>query len=172
MGLKTRASAIATPCEIVSPDNSLLTFSRKRAIGKTPAYSWYLSTPIAENPFIIFEAEDKTAMKAFLGRLVISALGLGLTAYIVPGIRIGSIPTLIFAALLLGMVNAVIKPLFFILTLPITILTLGLFLLVINASMLALVAALLPGFTISTFFSAVVGSIVLSIFSWLVSSTK
>jgi putative membrane protein len=75
------------------------------------------------------------------------------------------------AALLLGFVNAVVRPLLIFFTLPITILTLGLFLLVINAAMLGLVAAMLDRFAISGFWSALAGAIVVSLVSWLVSST-
>jgi putative membrane protein len=77
--------------------------------------------------------------------------------------------TLLGAALFLGLVNAVIRPIIIVLTLPITILTLGLFLLVINAGMLALVASLFDAFKIAGFGSALLGSIVVSITGWLAS---
>jgi putative membrane protein len=110
-------------------------------------------------------------MAGFLIRWVVSALALWVAQALLPGIRIEGAGTLFIAALLLGFVNAIVRPLLILLTLPITILTLGLFLLVINAAMLGLVAALLENFTISGFWSALAGAIVVSLVSWLVSST-
>ena len=109
-------------------------------------------------------------MPGFLIRMLITAAGLWLSAVLVPGIRVDGISTLLVAALLLGLVNAFVRPVIVILTLPITILTLGLFLFVINAAMLGLVAALLAGFTIAGFFSALVGSLIISATSWVASS--
>jgi putative membrane protein len=108
-------------------------------------------------------------MIGFVLRLLISALGLWLASSIVPGVYVAGVGTLLVAALLLGVVNAVVRPILFILTLPITVLTLGLFLLVINAGMLGLVALLLPGFTVTGFFPALGGSIVVSAVSWFAS---
>ena len=108
-------------------------------------------------------------MVGFLVRLAISALGLWLAHRIVPGIEIQGTGTLIAAALLLGIVNALVRPLVLVLTLPITVLTLGLFLLVVNAAMLGLVAALLDGFRISGFGAALLGSIVVGLTSWVAS---
>jgi putative membrane protein len=88
---------------------------------------------------------------------------------LVPGIEVRSGWTLIFSALLLGIVNAFVRPVAVILTLPLSILTLGFFLLVINAGMLGLVALLLDGFSISGFWSALLGSIIISIVGWLAS---
>lgn len=108
-------------------------------------------------------------MNGFLLRWFIGSLGLWLAATVVPGVYVSGVGTLMIAALLLGVVNAVVRPLLIILTLPITVVTLGLFLLVINAAMLGLVAWLLPGLTIDGFFPALLGSIVISIVSWLAS---
>jgi putative membrane protein len=105
----------------------------------------------------------------FFVRLAISAFGLWLAAAIVPGVHIEGVGTLVLAALLLGIVNAVVRPLVLLLTLPITILTLGLFLLVINAAMLGLVAALLADFHISGFGAALLGAVVVSLTSWIAS---
>jgi putative membrane protein len=102
-------------------------------------------------------------------RFLIGALGLWLAAEIIPGIEVANLATLLAAALLLGIVNAVIRPILVILTLPITVLTLGLFLLVINAAMLGLVALILPGFNIAGFWSALFGALVISIAGWLAS---
>jgi putative membrane protein len=105
----------------------------------------------------------------FLVRLLISAAGLWLASRIVPGIEITTTGTLLFAALLLGIVNAVVRPVVVVLTLPITVVTLGLFLWVINAAMLGLVAVLLSGFQIAGLGSALLGSVIVSITSWLAS---
>ena len=102
-------------------------------------------------------------MGAFLIRLLIGAFSLWLAAALVPGMVIRGPITLLAAALLLGLVNALVRPVLIVLTLPLTIVTLGLFLLVINAALLGLVAWLLPGFTLSGFFSALFGSIVVSL---------
>jgi putative membrane protein len=110
-------------------------------------------------------------MTGFLIRWAVSALSLWVAQAIVPGIRISGASTLWIAALLLGFVNAVVRPALVFFTLPITVLTLGLFLLVINAAMLGLVAAMLERFTISGFWPALLGAIVVSLVSWLVSST-
>jgi putative membrane protein len=106
-------------------------------------------------------------MMGFLFRLAISALGLWLASVIVPGIRVDDFGSLVLAALLLGIVNALVRPILFILTLPFTILTLGLFLLVINAAMLGLVAVFLGGFNVHGFVAALLGSIVVSLVSWV-----
>jgi putative membrane protein len=105
----------------------------------------------------------------FLARLLVAGLGLWLASALVPGIRIEGGWTLVGSALLLGLVNAVVRPVLVILTLPFTILTLGLFLLVINAAMLGLVATLLDGFRIAGFGSAVLGALILSLTGWLAS---
>ena len=108
-------------------------------------------------------------MPGFLIRMLVSALGLWIASALVPGIEITGIGTLVAAAFLLGIVNAVIRPIIVILTLPITIVTLGLFLLVINAAMLGLVAWLLDGFMLAGFLSAVAGSLVVSVIGWFAS---
>lgn len=95
-----------------------------------------------------------------LARLIVSMLGLFITALIIPGITINGIWAGFFAALILGVVNGIIKPIFTILTLPITILTLGLFIFVINGLMFMLSAAIVPGFFVSGIFTAIFGSIV------------
>jgi putative membrane protein len=102
-------------------------------------------------------------MTNFALRAVIAAVGLWIATLLISGLHIADPVTLILAALLLGVINAFVKPILVILTLPITILSLGIFLLVINAGMLALVAWILPGFTISGFGAALLGAIVVSI---------
>ena len=108
-------------------------------------------------------------MAGFIIRLLVVALGLWLASALVPGIAVHGLGTLLGAALLLGVVNAVIRPLLVVLTLPITVLTLGLFLLVINAAMLGLVAWMFDAFTIAGFGSALLGAIVISVTGWLAS---
>lgn len=109
-------------------------------------------------------------MRGFLFRLVITALGLWLAATIVPGMAIQGVGALIVSALLLGLVNAVIRPVILILTLPLTILTLGLFILVVNGISLALVAWLVPAFTISGLLPATLGAIIVGLTGWFASS--
>jgi len=108
-------------------------------------------------------------MIGFVLRWLVGALGLWLAAAVVDGIHVAGTGTLLLAALLLGVVNAVVRPVLVLLTLPITVVTLGLFLLVINAAMLGLVALLLPGLAIDGFFAALLGSIIVSLVSWLAS---
>ncbi len=108
-------------------------------------------------------------MRGFLFRLVITALGLWAAATIVPGVTITGWGNLIIAALLLGIVNAVIRPILLVLTLPLTVLTLGLFIFVVNGLSLALVAWLMPGFTLSGLGAAILGAIVVGITGWFAS---
>jgi putative membrane protein len=106
-------------------------------------------------------------MAFFILRVLIAALGLWLATEWLQGINVSSATTLILAALLLGVVNAIVRPIVVILTLPATLLTLGLFLLIINAAMLGLVAAFLPGFAISGFWPAFWAAIIVSVVSWI-----
>ena len=108
-------------------------------------------------------------MTGFLLRVAIVALGLWLATLILPGLHFESATTLLAAALLLGIVNAIVRPVAVVLTLPLTLLTLGLFLLVVNAAMLGLVALLLSGFQISGFWTAVGAALIVSITGWLAS---
>jgi putative membrane protein len=109
-------------------------------------------------------------MTGFLARLVITALGLWVAATLLPGFRIKGVGNLLVAALLLGLVNAVVRPIVFLLTLPLTIVTLGLFILVVNGISIALVAWLVPGVTVSGLFAATLGALVVSLVSWFASS--
>jgi putative membrane protein len=108
-------------------------------------------------------------MTGFILRVAIVALGLWLATRIFAGLHFNSAGTLFAAALLLGLVNAVVRPVAVILTLPLTLLTLGLFLLVINAGMLGLVALLLGGFSIDGFWTALGASLIVSVTSWVAS---
>jgi len=103
----------------------------------------------------------------FILRMAITALGLYLADLLFDDIVIEDNRTLVFAALLLGLVNAVVRPVVVLLTLPITVLTLGLFLLVVNAMMLGLVAYVLDGLQIHHWAAAVFGSMVISFTGWI-----
>lgn len=107
-------------------------------------------------------------MPRFILTWLLTALALIITANLIPGIRITSFPDALVAVVIMGLVNAIVRPILVLLTLPLTILSLGLFLLVINAISLLLVAYLTPsGFEIDGFFPALLGSIVLSLVSGL-----
>lgn len=108
-------------------------------------------------------------MRGFLVRLLITALGLWVAGQLLPGIAFTGTGALIVSALLLGFVNALIRPVIFILTLPLTILTLGLFILIVNGISLALVAWLVPGFHVAGLWSATLGAIIVSLTSWVAS---
>ena len=108
-------------------------------------------------------------MTGIVLRIVVVALGLWLAAEVLPGLSFDSPGTLFAAALLLGIVNAIVRPIAILLTLPLTLITLGLFLLVVNAGMLGLVALMLGGFHISGFWTAVGASLIVSAISWVAS---
>jgi len=103
----------------------------------------------------------------FFLRAVFAAVGLWLASKLVYGIEILSTGSLIAAALILGLVNAFVRPVVFLLTLPLTLVTLGLFLLVINAAMLWLTSLFLHGFIVHGFWAALLGSIIVSLASWV-----
>lgn len=105
-------------------------------------------------------------MVRFIFRVLFAAFGLWLADRLVPGISADGWPTLIIAGLLLGIVNAVVKPVVVVLTFPITVLTLGLFLLVVNAAMLGLVGWLLDGLAVHGLIAGVFGAIVVGVVSW------
>jgi putative membrane protein len=107
-------------------------------------------------------------MRHFWIRLLLNAIALWIIAHVVPGIHAGFISALV-GALVLGAVNAVVRPILILLTLPVTILSLGLFLLVINAAMFGLAALVVPGFTVHGFWAALAGSILYSVAGWATS---
>jgi len=109
-------------------------------------------------------------MKGFFFRLLITAFGLWAAAAIVPGVVITGWQALLVSALLLGIVNAVIRPVILILTLPLTVLTLGLFILVVNGISLAIVAWLVPGFQLAGLFAATLAACVVGVTSWFAST--
>ena len=102
-------------------------------------------------------------MPGFFLRLLITAGGLWLAAWQLDGMHLGGPLSLFFAALVLGIVNALVRPIMLVLTLPFTVLTLGLFLFVVNGAMLGLAALLVPGFIIDGFWTAVFGAIIVSL---------
>jgi putative membrane protein len=107
-------------------------------------------------------------MVSFLVHWLVVAIGLWVATYLVPGVSVTSGSALAVGALVLGFVNAVVRPLLTFLTLPLTLLTLGLFYLVVNAAAFGLAAALVPGFSVASFWAALFGALVVSIVSWMV----
>ena len=106
-------------------------------------------------------------MTGFFLRAVIAAFGLWLATAWISGFVIDNSFTLLVAAAVLGVVNAFVRPVVIILTLPISVVTLGFFLLVVNAGMIALVAALVPGFDIAGFWDAFWGAVIVGITGWI-----
>jgi len=107
-------------------------------------------------------------MIKFIIRLLISAVSLIIVAYLIPGITFDSYLTVLFAALILGIVNAIIRPVILILTLPINILTLGIFTFIVNAFMLWIVHLLISGFHITNFSTAIWGALIYWIINWII----
>ena len=106
----------------------------------------------------------------FVIRLVVNAAALWVAAQLVSGFVITGVTPLILAALVLGLINAIVRPILLILTLPLTLLTLGLFLFVLNAFCIWLTSRLVPGFEVHTFLAAVLGALVISLVSWIVTA--
>lgn len=113
---------------------------------------------------------------SLLIRWFINALALMLVAYLYSGVQVNGIIEALIAALVLGLVNALIRPILVVLTLPVTILTLGLFIFVINAFLFWFVAEIVKGFTVSGFMGALIGSLMFSVItiitSWLVAGKR
>lgn len=107
-------------------------------------------------------------MTKLITRIIVTAFALALVAEVVPGIEVSSVGVALLVALVLGIVNGLIRPLVIVLTLPITILTLGLFIFIINAFLFWFVASFIDGFTVTGFFPALVGSVVVSLISTFV----
>lgn len=101
---------------------------------------------------------------------ILNAIALWLVAVLVPGVQVEDPLHAFIAAVVLGLVNALVKPLLIILTLPITVITLGLFLLVINALLFWGVGSLLPGFHVDGFWWAMLGALVYSLLTWALSA--
>jgi putative membrane protein len=102
-------------------------------------------------------------MPQFVVTWIVTAVSLIVTSFFVPGVVIQTVTAAVIAAMIFGLVNAIIKPLLILFTLPLTVLSLGLFLLVINAICFLLVGYFTPGFQVNGFFSALFGSIIVSI---------
>lgn len=103
-------------------------------------------------------------------RWLLSAAMIMLVGYLVPGVHVAGLWTALLAALVLGLLNAVVRPILIILTLPVTILTLGLFTLVINTGLFLLVSTVVKGFVVDSFSAAFVGSLLLWLINWALSS--
>jgi putative membrane protein len=101
---------------------------------------------------------------------LVNALALIAVAYLMPSISISSFTSALIAALILGLVNAIIRPVLVLLTLPVTVLTLGLWIFVINGLLFWFVGSFVPGFVVHGFWAGVIGSILFSIVSWLLST--
>lgn len=109
-------------------------------------------------------------MIRIIARWVLNALALYIVARILPGIHLSDFGSALIAVLVIGLVNALVKPILFLLTLPVTVLTLGLFTFILNALMLMLASAITPGFKIDGFGTALLGSILLSIVTTILHS--
>jgi putative membrane protein len=105
---------------------------------------------------------------SFIAHWIVTALALALASYVIPGVRIDSWVALAAASLVLGIVNAIIRPVLVIITLPVTILTLGLFYFVVNGIVFGLAAYLVPGFSVDSLFAAILGALVVGLTSWFV----
>jgi putative membrane protein len=108
-------------------------------------------------------------MLGFIIRAAIVALGLWLATQFVPGVSVASWKSLVFAAVVLGLINAIVRPLLVLLTLPVTLVTLGLFLLVINGLMVLLMTMFIHGFVVHGLLAAILVSLVVSITGWIAS---
>ena len=109
-------------------------------------------------------------MHGLLLRWLILTVAILTAAYLFPGIQVSGFGTALFAALILGILNAFFRPILFILTLPINVLTLGLFTFVINALLLMMTSGVIGGLVVDGFGSALIGSLIISLVSWLLSS--
>lgn len=104
-----------------------------------------------------------------LARFLLNALALLVAAYFLPGLHLASPEAALLAGVALGLINAIVRPLLILLTLPLTLLTLGLFIFVVNAICLVITAWLVPGFTVDGFLYALAGALMVSVVSWILS---
>ena len=109
-------------------------------------------------------------MTAFLIRWLVTTIAVCAAEKIIPGIHCNSAGALLGASLLLGIINAFVRPILLLLSIPFIIVTMGLFILVVNALMLMLVAQIVPSFSVDGFWNAFFGSMVISLVSWILSS--
>jgi putative membrane protein len=103
----------------------------------------------------------------FLARLLLNGVAIILAAYVLPGLHVDSPVPALVAGIILGFVNAIVRPVLFLLTLPLTLLTLGLFIFVLNAICFALTAWVVPGFSVDGFGWALLGALMVSVVSWI-----
>lgn len=106
-------------------------------------------------------------MLLILFRWLINAVAVLIAAYLLPGVEVRSFFVALVVAVVLGFLNSVVKPILIFFTLPVTVLTLGLFLFVINAMMILLASAVVPGFTVHGFWRALLFSLILSLVHWV-----
>jgi putative membrane protein len=116
------------------------------------------------------EKRSGATMLRFILQAMVTALGLWLAAYVVPGVAFTQTGSLIAAAVLLGIANAVVRPILVILTFPLTVFTFGLFLLVVNAATIGFVASFLGGFEVDGLWAGIGAAIVTGLVSWVVGS--
>lgn len=107
-------------------------------------------------------------MARFLAHWVTTAIALGVAEWILPGVRVDSYRSLAIAALVLGLINAVVRPILVLLTLPITVLTLGLFYLVVNGAAFTLAAVIVPGFDVDSIGWSILGALMVGLVSWFI----
>lgn len=113
---------------------------------------------------------EENQMKGILIRWFILTAAIVSASYVIPGIEVRDVSSAFFAAAILGVLNAFVRPVLFLLTLPLTILSFGLFLFVINALMLKMASGMIPGFHVYGLGSAILGSLVISVVNWFLSS--
>ncbi|MEZ4235232.1 MAG: phage holin family protein [Myxococcota bacterium] len=106
-------------------------------------------------------------MIRFLAHWAVVAVALWLAAYLLPGVRVGSLEALAVGALVLGLVNAIVRPVLTWVTFPVTVLTLGLFLFVVNGLAFGLAAWITPGFAVTSLWQAILGAAIVSVVSWV-----
>lgn len=101
-----------------------------------------------------------------LAYLLVNTFAIGVASYLLPGVYVESLLTAVVLAIVLGIINTFLKPILVLLTLPITVVTLGIFLLILNGLIILLASEIVPGFRVENFWSAIVFSIVISLVSW------
>ena len=106
----------------------------------------------------------------FLARLLLNGIAIIIAAYLVPGLRVAGPGAAIIAGVFLGLVNALVRPILLLLTFPLTLITLGLFIFVVNALCLEITAYFVPGFKIDSFGAAFLGALLISVVSWILSA--
>jgi putative membrane protein len=129
-----------------------------------------LAPRLRYNPSHFDSTEGRLLVKRFIVHWIVIGVALWVTAFILPGVEVASWQALAIAAVVLGFLNAIVRPILTLLTLPITILTLGLFYLVVNGLVFALAARLVPGFAVGSIWWAILGALVVSLISGFIGS--